>query len=98
MEHRHSLAVVNPFEVRHGRIRGELRRSIENAKRDGILVAERDGGSQSAGRIQCAEPGKTMAFLVKDNPEPRVYSRASAIRAAAEREAFSSGEVCHVSP
>jgi len=62
--------VVNPFEVRHGQIRGELRRTIENAKRDGILVAERDGGSQSAGRIQCAEPGKTMAFLVKDNPEP----------------------------
>ena len=63
--------VVNPFEVRHGQIRGELRRTIENAKRDGILVAERDGGSQSAGRIQCAEPGKTMAFLVKDNPEPQ---------------------------
>jgi len=61
---------VNPFEVRHGQIRGELSRTIENAKRDGILVAERDGGSQSAGRIQCAEPGKTMAFLVKDNPEP----------------------------
>jgi hypothetical protein len=62
--------VVNPFEIRHGQIRGELGRTIENAKRDGILIAEREGGSQSAGVVRCAQPGQRLAFLVREKPEP----------------------------
>jgi hypothetical protein len=62
--------VVNPFATRHGQIRGELGRTIENAKRDGVLVAEREGGSQSAGLVRCAQPSQTLTFLVKEKPEP----------------------------
>jgi IrrE N-terminal-like domain len=64
------LEVVNPFKIRQGQIRGELGRTIENAKRDGVLVAEREGGSQSAGAIRCAQPGQSLVFLVKEKPEP----------------------------
>jgi len=62
--------VLNPFEIRHGQIRGELRRTIENAKRDGVLVTDRESGSLSAGSIECAQPGKSLAFLVKEKPVP----------------------------
>jgi hypothetical protein len=62
--------VVEPFKIRQGQIRGELRHTIENAKRDGVLVAEREGGSQSAGIIRVAKTGKNLTFMVKDHPEP----------------------------
>jgi hypothetical protein len=61
--------VVQPFEVRHGQIRGELGRTIENAMRDGVDVTQREAGSQSAGVIQRAHPGKSLDFLVKEKPE-----------------------------
>jgi hypothetical protein len=61
--------VDNPFGVRSGRVGNELDRSIENAKRDGIRVVERDAGSQSAGQIGIAKPGTTVRFLVKSHPE-----------------------------
>jgi hypothetical protein len=61
--------VVRPFEVRRGQIRGELHRTIENARRDGVDVAERAAGSQSAGVIHTAQPGRSLAFLVKEKPE-----------------------------
>ena len=47
-------AVEHPFEVRHGKIDGELQRTIENAKRDGVNIIERVQGSQRAGSIQTA--------------------------------------------
>jgi hypothetical protein len=53
--------VLNPFEIRHGQIRGELRRTIENAKRDGVLVTDRESGSLSAGSIECAQPLPTLS-------------------------------------
>ncbi len=62
--------VLQPFKVRHGQIRGELGQTSENAKRDGVFVAEREGDSQSAGVIQCAQSAKRLAFLVKEKPEP----------------------------
>jgi hypothetical protein len=61
--------VERPFEVRSGRVGEELERSYENAKRDGVLVAERDAGSQSAGQIGRARDGATVKFLVKKRPE-----------------------------
>jgi hypothetical protein len=61
--------VQQPFEVRRGQISGEYDRTIENAKRDGVGVIEREAGSQSAGAIQRAEPGKSLQVLVKLKPE-----------------------------
>lgn len=62
--------VESPFEVRGGRIREELSLTIENSARDGIRVAERQAGSQSAGEIRAATGG-TLKFLVKKKPEPQ---------------------------
>lgn len=64
------LEVVNPFEVRQGYIRGELTKTIESAKRDGISVIERDAGSQSAGEIGITNPGRQLSVQVKNKPTP----------------------------
>jgi hypothetical protein len=61
--------VENPFGVRAGWIGNELDRSIENAKRDGIRIVQRDAGSQSAGQIGTARPGATVRFLIKSRPK-----------------------------
>ena len=45
--------VEKPFAVRNGRIGKGLELVIDNAKRDGIRITERDQGSQSAGSICC---------------------------------------------
>lgn len=56
--------VVQPFEVRNGRIESELPQTIENAVRDGIEVASRKAGSQSAGKIGEVTSGRTLPFTV----------------------------------
>jgi hypothetical protein len=65
--------VQQPFEVRRGQIGGEYGQTIENAKRDGVDVVEQDAGSQSAGAIQRAKPGKSLQVLVKLKPSPAEY-------------------------
>jgi IrrE N-terminal-like domain len=45
-------SVTNPFAIFQGKENGELAKSIENAKRDGIRVHEREFGSQYAGHIE----------------------------------------------
>lgn len=62
--------VERPFEVRQGRIGGELKQTVENAKRDGVNVIERDAGSQSAGEIRVTPLGRYLEFLIKVHPEP----------------------------
>jgi hypothetical protein len=63
------LEVVNPFGVWQGYVRGELlAQTIGNAKRDGISVIERDAGSQSAGQIGVANPGRQLRVEVKTKP------------------------------
>ena len=66
--------VENPFEVRTGKINDELTLTIENAKRDGVAVTEREAGSQSAGKIGWAEAGRFLNVLVKQKPEPEHLS------------------------
>lgn len=57
--------------MRDGLLRDELKRTVENAKRDGIVVAERSAGSQSAGEIRSAERGRALDVLVKAHPTPQ---------------------------
>jgi hypothetical protein len=52
--------VSSPFEVRGGTVRYQLERTIENAKRDGVRLSNRNAGSQSAGQIGLA---RNAAFL-----------------------------------
>ena len=59
-----------PFEVRKGSVGRELYSTIENAKRDGVSIIEKDAGSQSAGSIRAAQPGKHLKVLSKSKPEP----------------------------
>lgn len=61
--------VTHPFEVRHGRVGLEVALTIDNAKRDGVEVVERDAGSQSAGAIRKATPGRSLAFVSSEKPE-----------------------------
>ena len=49
---------------------GELLKTIENAKRDGVRIAKREAGSQDAGEIRNAEGEKYIAFQSKQRPEP----------------------------
>jgi hypothetical protein len=67
--------VENPFEVRDGKIGGQLVQTIENAKRDGVRVSERADGSQSAGSIQWAEPGQHLEFAATKPPPTKVELR-----------------------
>ena len=60
--------VERPFDVRGGSVSYELVMTIESAKRDGVLVAEREAGSQSAGAIRVVTPGKYLRVLVKKRP------------------------------
>jgi hypothetical protein len=62
--------VEQPFEVRGGRIGGGLARTIENAKRDGVDVAQREAGSQSAGQIRLAKAGRHLIVQAKAGPNP----------------------------
>ena len=62
--------VTHPFKARAGNVGNQLGWSMENAKRDGVRIVERDAGSQSAGQISWAEPGATVRFLVRQLPEP----------------------------
>jgi hypothetical protein len=47
-------SVTNPFAIHRGKENGELDKTIENAKRDGVRVHLREFGSQHAGQIQPA--------------------------------------------
>ena len=63
--------VTHPFEVLSGWVGDQPGWTMENAKRDGVRVVERDAaGSQSAGQIGVAEPGATVRFQVRQRPEP----------------------------
>lgn len=65
--------VERPFQVR-GRVGSELEQTVQNAKRDGLLVASRDAGSQSAGEIRHAElDGRTLEVLVRERPQKLIY-------------------------
>ncbi len=62
--------VEHPFAATGGKIGGRLARTIENAGRDGISVHERDAGSDSAGQIAKAKPGRVIRFRIREKPEP----------------------------
>jgi hypothetical protein len=62
--------VEHPFDVLRGKVHGELTRTIENVKRDGVSVTERQAGSQSAGQISVARPGRYLEIQIKQEPEP----------------------------
>ena len=47
-------SVTNPFAIHRGTENGELDKTIENGKRDGVRVHQREFGSQHAGQIQPA--------------------------------------------
>ena len=55
-------------------MRGELWKTIENAKRDGIRIAKREAGSQDAGEIRGAEGERYVEFQIKQRPEPEYVS------------------------
>lgn len=62
--------VLNPFEVRAGRIGRELPHTVKNAKRDGIRVTNQDASANSAGSITSAKAGLTLRVLSKLDPKP----------------------------
>ena len=61
--------VLKPFEPRCGKVGKELEQTIENAKRDGVRIASRKAGSQSAGVIQIANSTHYQKFLVRLRPK-----------------------------
>ena len=62
--------VADPFEVQAGQVDKPLGRTVENVKRDGVRIDERDAGSQSAGQIGSVEPEATISFQVRERPRP----------------------------
>jgi hypothetical protein len=63
--------VEDPFQVRNGKIGGQLGLTIDNAKRDGVRVSERADGSQRAGSIQWAAGGQHMEFTIAKKALPK---------------------------
>jgi hypothetical protein len=66
--------IVQPFEVKKGKVGNELTQTIENAKRDGVYIVERAAGSQSAGVISMDQSGKYLQFQTKLKPQPEHVS------------------------
>jgi hypothetical protein len=62
------LRVKDPFQVRSGKIGGQLALTAENAKRDGVRVTERTDGSQRAGSIQSTAAGQHLEFTTARKP------------------------------
>ena len=63
--------VTDPFATSGPvRVGGQLERTVENAKRDGVLIAENDAGSQSAGQINAMESGEFVSFQFRTRPYP----------------------------
>jgi hypothetical protein len=63
--------VEDPFQVRSGKIGGQLPLTIDNAKRDGVRVSERVDGSRRAGSIQWATGGQHVEFTIAKRPTPK---------------------------
>ena len=63
--------VTNPFEVSAGKVGNQMEKSKENAKRDGVRVAEYDAGSQHGGQISEVEPGAAFRFWSRSKDEYR---------------------------
>ena len=64
--------VRKPFEVSSGKIGGELKSTIGNAKRDGVLVLNHKSGSQRGGSIKPVFPfdnSRTQRFLQAGKPK-----------------------------
>jgi hypothetical protein len=59
-------SITNPFAIHRGKENGELDKTIENAKRDGVRVHQREFGSQQAGQIQKANTRD--AFRLPEGP------------------------------
>lgn len=57
--------------MRSGEIGDQLALTIENAKRDGVLVSERAHGSQRAGSIQWAAAGQHLEFTLAKTQMPQ---------------------------
>jgi len=66
--------IERPFEVRGENVGGRLSMTIENAKRDGIGISERQAGSQFAGEIRGAEGERYITVLIKQRPTPEYES------------------------
>jgi len=64
--------VEDPFQVRNGKVGGQLALTIDNAKRDGVRVSERADGSQRAGSIQWAAAGQYLEFTMAKKPLPKL--------------------------
>jgi hypothetical protein len=60
--------VLNPFSVDDGRIGGQLERTIESAKRDGIRITKQDAGAQRGGSIETTGAGKFLTITKKLKP------------------------------
>lgn len=58
--------VEKPFEVRRGKVGNRLPLTIENCKRDGVAVHKGKMGSQMAGQIRPAAPGRFITFSFKE--------------------------------
>jgi len=65
-------SVTNPFAIHRGTENGELDRTIENAKRDGVRVHQREFGSQHAGQIQSANSRDVFRL-----PDPQLSKRSA---------------------
>jgi hypothetical protein len=62
------VRVKDPFQVRSGKIGGQLVLTIEDAKCDGVRVSERADGAQRAGSIQRALAGQHLEFTIAKKP------------------------------
>jgi hypothetical protein len=66
--------VVSPFQIVQGRIGIEVNKTIENAVRDGVVISQKDAGSQWAGAIKRLEKTYRSQYQTKRLPKPEYVS------------------------
>ena len=72
-------SVTNPFAIHQGKENGELDKTIENGKRDGVRVHQREFGSQHAGQIQPANTRDVFRFAGTPVLQREARNRSSAL-------------------
>ena len=67
------LEVMNPFEMRGGRINGELDCLTRNAVRDGVSIFVQEAGTQRAGSITAVRTDRELPFQTSRFPQKHAF-------------------------
>jgi hypothetical protein len=83
------IQVEDPFQVRNGKIGGQLALTTENAKRDGVRVSERADGSQRAGSHPTGRSRAASGIYDRTEVDAKNGANSLVVRTSVEQHLFS---------